>query len=593
MLRCRPKANNMESTNSKKPLQILLVEDSPSDAALLQENILSSGNRDIRVSVAQSLNEALVHLENNHTDAVLLDLTLPDSSGLDTVLRAKLACADLPIIVLTGVDDEETGIAAMRMGVQDYLVKGWADGRIITRAIHYSIERKKAEEALRQARDELEMRVQERTKELSKLNVELTAEIAERKRREERIRITNVLLELFAQKTTRKEYLDSVVKAIRDWSGCRCAGVRLVDSNGFIPYESCVGFSEQFLAIENMISLKSDACSCIRVVTQKPESQDKPVTTPRGSFRCDNAIDFINKLTRGKKSRYRGNCVRNGFASLAIVPVRYREEILGAIHLADEKEGKVPPETVEFLENMAMLIGEAVHRFNQEQELKLSQQQLRLLTSQSSQLSLVEEKERRRIASDLHDSVGQILAFASRELRTLKKTSSGGVEEALGEVCNQLDQAIKQTRTLSFDLSPSILYDLGLEVAIEDLAERFCNEKKIKFRFESVPGPKPLAEDVKILLYRAVRELLINIAKHADARTIRVSLAKSASHIHITVEDDGKGFDVAQLGTGLGKPKGFGIFSIRERLGHVGGRMEIDSVKDKGTKVTLVAPLGE
>jgi DNA-binding response OmpR family regulator len=381
----------MEKADTKKTLQILLVEDSPSDAALLQESILSSGARDIRVSVAQSLNEALVHLENNHTDAVLLDLTLPDSSGLDTVLRAKLACSNLPIIVLTGVDDEETGIAAMRMGVQDYLVKGQADGRTIMRAIHYAVERKRAEQALRQARDELELRVQERTKELSKLNVELTAEIAERKQAQERTRITNVLLELFAQKTTRKEYLDSVVKAIRDWSGCRCVGVRLVDSNGFIPYESCVGFSEQFLAKENMISLKSDACSCIRVVTQKPESQDKPVTTPRGSFRCDNAIDFINKLTREKKSRYRGNCVRNGFASLAIVPVRYRQEILGAIHLADEKEGKVPPETVEFLENMAMLIGEAVHRFNQEQELKLSQQQLRLLTSQ---LSLVERSRR-------------------------------------------------------------------------------------------------------------------------------------------------------------------------------------------------------
>jgi signal transduction histidine kinase len=146
---------------------------------------------------------------------------------------------------------------------------------------------------------------------------------------------------------------------------------------------------------------------------------------------------------------------------------------------------------------------------------------------------------------------------------------------------------------LSFDLSPSILYDLGLEVAIEDLAERFCNEKKIKFRFESIPGPKPLAEDVKILLYRAIRELFINIAKHADASTVKVSLAKSASHIHIIVEDDGKGFDVGQLETGLGKPKGFGIFSIRERLSHVGGRMEIDSVKGKGTKVTLMAPLGE
>ena len=135
----------MTSDNS---LKILLVEDSDTDAMLLQENILSSGTMDISVSVVQSLNGAEEHLKNNHTDAMLLDLTLPDSSGLDTVRRARRISPDLPIVVLTGVDDENMGVEAMRTGVQDYLVKGQTDGRTITRVIRYSIERKRAEDAM-------------------------------------------------------------------------------------------------------------------------------------------------------------------------------------------------------------------------------------------------------------------------------------------------------------------------------------------------------------------------------------------------------------------------------------------------------------
>jgi signal transduction histidine kinase len=297
----------------------------------------------------------------------------------------------------------------------------------------------------------------------------------------------------------------------------------------------------------------------------------------------------MDLLKPADRKRYRGACLKSAFKSLAVVPVRYRQKVLGAIHLADEKQNMAPPETVSFLESMAMLVGEAIHRFNTENDLRRSQKQLRLLTSQ---LSLVEEKERRRIANDLHDSVGQILAFTARELKTLKKSSPDRISDAIGEVCNQLDQAIKQTRSLSFDLSPSILYDLGLEVALEDLTERFGQERKIQCRFESVPGPKPLAEDVKIFLYRAVRELLINVAKHAHAHAIRILLGKSGGEIYITVEDDGLGFDSSQLESSLGRPKGFGIFSIRERLGHIGGRLEIESARGKGTKVTLVAPLG-
>jgi|GEM_PF-2089080 PAS domain S-box/PAS domain S-box/PAS domain S-box len=142
----------MKNELPKTPLQVLLVEDSPSDAALLQENLLSS-DKGFSVSVVQSLGQALDHCKNNHPDAVLLDLTLPDSSGIATVRRAREHSPDLPIIVLTGVDDEKMGMDAMQAGVQDYLVKGHADGPIIVRAIRYAIERKKNEEALRDSEE--------------------------------------------------------------------------------------------------------------------------------------------------------------------------------------------------------------------------------------------------------------------------------------------------------------------------------------------------------------------------------------------------------------------------------------------------------
>jgi transcriptional regulator with GAF, ATPase, and Fis domain len=183
---------------------------------------------------------------------------------------------------------------------------------------------------------------------------------------ENRARITNVLLELFAQKATRKEYLDSVVTAMRDWSGCQCIGIRLTNSEGLIPYESQIGFSNEFLASEGVLTLEADTCACMRVITQKSEPQDAPVTTSKGSFRCDNALEFFDSLSPKNKARYRGHCIRHGFASLAVVPIRYRDKVLGAIHLADKKENKAPAQAVEFIENMAMLIGEAVHRFDVE-----------------------------------------------------------------------------------------------------------------------------------------------------------------------------------------------------------------------------------
>ena len=188
-------------------------------------------------------------------------------------------------------------------------------------------ERVQAEEALRKAHVELERLVEERTAELSKANEALRIELTEREQAESHTNATNALLELFARKFARKEYLDAVVELIRRWSGCRCVGIRVLDEQGDIPYESYVGYSQEFVKSECWLSIERDQCACIRVITEKPEPQDASVMTPAGSFRCDNTIEFVGELSEEERARFRGVCVQSGFASLAIVPKGIAEDV--------------------------------------------------------------------------------------------------------------------------------------------------------------------------------------------------------------------------------------------------------------------------
>lgn len=197
----------------------------------------------------------------------------------------------------------------------------------------------------------------------------IARDISEQKEIQRRTQATNCLLNLFAQKTSRKDYLHAVVRLISDWSKCRCVGIRVLDGKRQIPYESHEGFSEAFLKQENWLSIDHDQCACIRVVQGKFDPQDDSVITPAGSFRCNNLAKFFGGLSEKERAQYRGICIEAGFMSVAIIPIRYREEIIGAIHLADEKEQRVPLKMVEFIETMAPLIGEAIHRFNLESDL--------------------------------------------------------------------------------------------------------------------------------------------------------------------------------------------------------------------------------
>ena len=224
-------------------------------------------------------------------------------------------------------------------------------------------------------------------------------DLTERKHAERHINATNALLKLYIRKSSRKEYLDSVVELIRDWSGCYCVGIRVLNTYGNIPFESYVGYSKEFWDSENWLSVQEDQCACIRVIQGKPELQDLPAMTPGGSFRLNNATEFFSTLTEEGKGRYRGICLQSGFKSFAIIAVRHQESVIGAIHVADEKKGMIPPKTVEFIESISPLIGEAVHRFSTEAELMKYQQHLEeLVEERTAMLRAATEKLQEEIA---------------------------------------------------------------------------------------------------------------------------------------------------------------------------------------------------
>jgi len=177
------------------PIKILLVEDNPADADLLQEILEDAEEMPWSLTHVEQLKTALSTVQNNDFDVVLLDLSLPDKQGLGTVAKTHETVPDLPIVVLTGLNDKVTALEALRQGAQDYLVKGKIDHELLTRSIRHAIERsqtlkrlRQSEEKLQQLNEELECRVAKQTEELRQKNYDLQQEIAQRQHLEAELR---------------------------------------------------------------------------------------------------------------------------------------------------------------------------------------------------------------------------------------------------------------------------------------------------------------------------------------------------------------------------------------------------------------------
>jgi len=244
--------------------------------------------------------------------------------------------------------------------------------------------------------------------------------------------------------------------------------------------------------------------------------------------------------------------------------------------------------------NAVEMIGtvhDVTERKEAEERLLAYQRELRSL---SSGLLLAEQRERRRIAAALHDGIGQSLAACKIKLgQVLHAPGADRAAKLLREVRDMVDRMVHETRSLTFDLSPPVLYELGLVAAIEWLAEQMEARHGLRVAVANRAGPLLTSEETGVLLFQAVRELLLNVAKHSGVHAARVSIESDGRELRITVADEGAGFDPSALrpeGAGEG---GFGLFSIRERLDLLGGGLDLASEPGGGATATLVVPVGD
>ena len=202
-----------------------------------------------------------------------------------------------------------------------------------------------------------------------------------------------------------------------------------------------------------------------------------------------------------------------------------------------------------------------------------------------AQAALAEQFERRALAADLHDDVGQLLSLAALRLSALEGERGASARRLRAQIFELIGQARERVSSLSFQLSPPVLFDVGLRAAARWLAEDLRRSCSLVVEVNDGPELESLNEATRVTLFRALRELLLNVVRHGHTAFAQVSIAQSARRVRLEVRDAGVGFDPQA------PCRGFGLASLRGRIEHLGGEMQIESKPGSGVRVRIQVPL--
>lgn len=342
-------------------------------------------------------------------------------------------------------------------------------------------------------------------------------------------------------------------RALRDMLGAASEAILIAGGDGRITYANAMAARMFGYPLEELIGLHIEA-----LVPDGPppdESQED-----RETFEGEPSHNPLgpNRELQGRR--------RNGTAFPADVGL-------------STMEGERGPLVVAFISDMSAL---------KEHEHRISAYKKRL-QEMAFDAALVEERQRRRLAADLHDNIGQTLALAQIRLKAAMAHPGFAADKDLGEVVKLLAQAMSDTRSLTFELSPPVLYDLGLVAALEWFGEQLEGQHGLHVDVRADERWSRLDTETAAMLFRAIRELLTNVVKHAATRVVTVTLSREANELVVVVHDQGKGFDLERL-KASGASRGFGLFSVREQVLRLGGHFEVTSSPQHGTRITLRVP---
>lgn len=246
------------------------------------------------------------------------------------------------------------------------------------------------------------------------------------------------------------------------------------------------------------------------------------------------------------------------------------------------------------LERLPQVVARALNDRLERAKRRAAQQALReahrRLQALSARLLQVEETERRRVARELHDGVGQLLTAVKLRLAGLN-SSAADYPSRRHECVAAIDEALEQVRRMARDLRPSQLDDLGLVAALRSHLDRQASSAGFKPNFNDERVPVRLATEIETTCFRIAQEALTNIARHAQASEVWVTLAGTAAELRLEVRDNGRGFDVAAARSQAAAGRSMGLLSMEERATLAGGRLALESAPGRQTQLSLVLPL--
>jgi signal transduction histidine kinase/CheY-like chemotaxis protein len=355
----------------------------------------------------------------------------------------------------------------------------------------------------------------------------------------------SILSKLCGNTSSRQEFLDSVVRNLRELTGCQCIGIRVLNEGGILPYASFNGFSPEFWAAENCLSLHEHQCVCIRAVKGTPDPLDRSILTSQGSVWPDDLQSFGQAIPEDLLPRYRGKCIESGFRTLAVIPLRGNQQVLGLLHLADQRPGVLSAEQMALLEALSHVIGTVILRFTAEEALRTA----------------------RDAADEANKAKSEFLANMSHEIRTPMTVFMAAIEHLL-----QIDADPERRQLLEmadgaaarlFALIEDVLDFSRIEAQRVDLEEesfdlRACLQDTAKMmngklRAKNLHFAMDIAADVPLRIVgdagrlgQILTNLIDNAVKFTPKGEVRVSARKEGASLIFAVSDTGIGIPAEQ-----------------------------------------------
>lgn len=271
-----------------------------------------------------------------------------------------------------------------------------------------------------------------------------------------------------------------------------------------------------------------------------------------------------------------------------LIPKPFKpDQVLSAVSLAlsTTPPAQLPPQSETFaIEQLGLLTDKITQKMNELHEYS------ERLQSLSRRLLEIQEAERSRLARELHDELGQLLATVNYQLHALKELAGPAALPRLEECSATLQRAAERVRDLSLELRPVILEALGLEAALRYMAEHHGERTRQEVEVKCQLVQASISSEQKIACFRIVQEALANAARHAQANRITVDLHHNETALELVIHDNGVGFDVAQAERHALKNKTFGLLGMTERVNLLGGRIDVESAPLLGTTIRVRLP---